>query len=175
MNDARRRAPEFPIVRGERAVLAWLLVPTVSGTWTSTGLDRGAGTEGYWVQGGTRVSRSALATFGLVLSLWAAPALAVDNVGAIGRIVALQVNGPDSDSSAAHDGRIHVEVGGQLEEYVWGGTQCSSFHLDEAQVATLQRGLDNPRIVVKPFWKAGTSASCLVAFQLILRDWQGLF
>lgn len=100
-----------------------------------------------------------------------APA-AADTDGSSGRIVALRVWGASSDDYAVHHGQIVLgdSIGG-FATYYWGGSYCPGKDLDPQLVDMLQRGLDNPRIVIRPRLKNGQGGNqCVVAFQLILRS-----
>lgn len=105
----------------------------------------------------------------------AVPALAADATGALGPIVALQVNADTSDAYLQFHGRMIVgdSIGG-YEEYRWGGTACGSKVLSDQQVARLQDGMNNPRVLVEPLWQAGQGSSqCVVGFSLVLRSETG--
>jgi hypothetical protein len=115
---------------------------------------------------------TALLTLQLVL---VGPALAVDNVGALAPLVALNVNTVDSDTFLQFHGRMIVgdSIGGYAE-YRWGGTACGSKTLEEYEVARLQDAMNNPRILVQPLWQAGQGSSqCLVGFWFVLRSETG--
>jgi hypothetical protein len=111
----------------------------------------------------------------LAVLLLAAAQAGADTQGATGAVVGLQHNRSNSDSSATYNGLLWVETNGALQQYGWGGAVCgTSFIADD--VGVLQGALDNARILIQPFWKAGTGgARCLVAYRLIRRDWAGLF
>jgi hypothetical protein len=112
----------------------------------------------------------------LVLSALAQPG-AADIQAATGRVLALLVNEPGSDIYLQYHGQIAVgdSISG-VATYNWGGSRCPGLGLPEGSVASLQRALDNPRIVVQPFIKIGQGGHlCIVAVRYILRNEQGLF
>jgi hypothetical protein len=123
---------------------------------------------------------TAFATPGLALLLVfgsiAGPS-AADVQAATGRLVALLVVDPTSDSYPLYHGAISVgdSIGG-FTTYHWGGSFCPGKDLLEPSVAALHRALDDPRVVVQPFTKNGQGgALCVVAVRYILRNEQGMF
>jgi hypothetical protein len=127
-----------------------------------------------WSSGSLRrVAGAAIAALGLVFGV--ASIAGADTDGVTGRIVALRVWAPTSDDYPAHHGEIVVgdSIGG-FATYYWGGSFCPGKTLDQPLVEMLQRGLDNPRIVLRPRVLNGQGGNqCVVAFQLILRNEQG--
>lgn len=120
-----------------------------------------------------RAAGTAVAAIGLVSG--AASIAGADTDGVTGRIVALRVWAPTSDDYPIHHGEIVVgdSIGG-FATYYWGGSFCPGTTLEQPLVDMLQRGLDNPRIVLRPRIKNGQGGNqCVVAFQLILRSEQG--
>jgi hypothetical protein len=112
----------------------------------------------------------------LVFAAVARPS-AADVQAATGRLVALLVVEPTSDSYPLYHGAISVgdSIGG-VASYHWGGSFCPGKDLPESSVAALHRALDDPRVVVQPFTKNGQGgALCIVAVRFILRNEQGLF
>ena len=102
---------------------------------------------------------------------------AADVQAATGRLVALLVVEPTSDTYPLYHGQITVgdSIGG-FATYHWGGSFCPGQTLPLETVASLQRALDNPRILVQPFTKNGQGGNlCVVAVRYILRNEQGLF
>jgi len=114
----------------------------------------------------------------LLLALLAvAPPGAADVQAATGRLVALLVVESTSDTYPLYHGQITVgdSIGG-FATYHWGGSFCPGQTIPTTSVASLQRALDNPRIVVQPFTKNGQGGNlCVVAVRYILRNEQGLF
>ena len=120
-----------------------------------------------------RVSVAAVAALGLLLG--SAGTAGADTDGVSGRIVALRVWAPTSDDYPIHHGQVVVgdSIGG-FATYYWGGSYCPGKDLDQSLVDMLQRGLDNPRIVLRPRLHNGQGGNqCVVAFQLILRSEEG--
>jgi hypothetical protein len=106
------------------------------------------------------------------LSLALATGSRADVVAATGPIVALRTNSPNSDDYALFHGFIVVgdSIGGYAR-YHWGGSYCPGKTLTEAEVALIQRGMNNPRIWIEPRTKNGQGGFlCLVAFNLALRS-----
>ena len=99
------------------------------------------------------------------------PAALADTTQAIGPIVGLRVNHDTADSHALYHGRIFVgdSIGGYAE-YRWGGSSCPGLLLPDEHVALLQRGFNNPRIMIEPYTKQGQGSVCLVGFTLVLRS-----
>lgn len=121
----------------------------------------------------TFLSIAALA--GILLAT-ASVASAVDNVGATGRVLALRVNTSASDDYGLDHGFLLIgdPITG-ITTYTWGGSRCPATTVTEANVAMLQRGLENPRILVEPAWRTGQGGStCLVRFTFFLRSETGL-
>jgi len=101
----------------------------------------------------------------------AVPARA-DLVGAIGPIVALRIQNTSSDDFASFKGFILVgeSIGGYVR-YNWGGSRCPALILTDAEIQSLQRGMNNPRILIEPSYKLGQGPNlCLVAWSLVLRS-----
>jgi opacity protein-like surface antigen len=95
-----------------------------------------------------------------------------DTVQPIAPIVALRLVEPNSDEYSSFHGFILVgdDVGGYLQ-YKWGGNHCPGLDLSSENVAALQRGMNNPRILIAPRTKTGAGGNqCLVAFTLVLRS-----
>jgi hypothetical protein len=114
--------------------------------------------------------------FAVAVHLLGTDAAAADFQGATGSLVGLQINGDSSDQNPTHEGLLWVETDGALVQYVWKGAVCSTLGIEGAEIEILQSGLDNPRILIQPFYKAGSNqARCLVAYRLIHRSWEGLF
>ena len=91
--------------------------------------------------------------------------------GTVGPLVALRVHTVASDE-ATFKGFILVcdSIGGYLP-YYWSGSLCAGLDVNEAEIAILQRGLDNPRMLIEPIYKLGAGGTrCLVAFSLVLRS-----
>ncbi len=106
-----------------------------------------------------------------ILPLGAAPATA-DDVQPTGPIAVLRVNETTSDDYASFHGILIVgdSVGGYFS-YKWGGSHCAGFDLGAPQVEILQRGMNNPRILIEPRTKPGAGGNqCLTAFSLVLRS-----
>jgi hypothetical protein len=117
------------------------------------------------------------ALFGTAATLSLAHAVRADVQAATGRLVGLLVIEPTSTQYAQYHGSITVgdSIGG-FATYHWGGSFCPGKDLPEASVASLQRALDNPRVVVQPFTLNGQGgALCVVGVRYILRSEQGLF
>jgi hypothetical protein len=110
-----------------------------------------------------------LFVLGSVLVLCAGGAYAADNVGAVGTLAGLQVNAVTADTFLGYHGRIFVkDSGGDVVEYRWGGTSCGSRVLTEAEVAALQRALNNKQMRIQPLHQDGQGqALCLVGFMLV--------
>jgi hypothetical protein len=91
-----------------------------------------------------------------------------DDVGQYGTPVALQVNTVASDTYLQFHGRLSVKAAdGTLGEYRWGGTSCGSRVLTDAQVAALQRALDNNKMRIKLLTQDGQGSTiCVVGFQI---------
>jgi hypothetical protein len=109
--------------------------------------------------------------FILVLSattLWTSSATA-DDVGAIGQVVAVDVNDDSADLYLTHHGQVFVRLpDNTLDEYRWGGNACGTRTLSEGQVAMLQRALDNRRARIVPRSQDGQGIiKCLVGFNIV--------
>ncbi len=113
-----------------------------------------------------------LALAGLAtLLLGAAPAYA-DDVQPIGLIAVLRVNELSSDDYGSFHGILIVgdSVGGYFS-YKWGGSHCPGKNLEPHELEILQRGMNNPRILIEPRTKTGAGGNkCLTAFSLVLRS-----
>jgi hypothetical protein len=107
----------------------------------------------------------------LALPIIPTNATAADTIQAIGPIVAIRENHSTADSHASYHGRIFVgdSIGGYAE-YRWGGSSCPGLVLPPELVAQLQRGFNNPRIMIEPYTKQGQGSACLVGFTLVLRS-----
>ena len=95
-----------------------------------------------------------------------------DTVQPIGPIAAMRFNNPQSDDFSSYHGFIVVgdSIGGYLT-YKFGGNHCPGFDLEEFEVVALQRGMNNPRILVGPRTKQGAGGNqCMVGFTLVLRS-----
>jgi len=111
-----------------------------------------------------------LVAFGLI-ALLATP-VSADIVGPIGPIAAQRIQTPNSDDYGIFRGFILVgdSIGGYLR-YNWGGSYCPGLNFTDAEVQALQRGMNNPRVLVEPSYKIGQGGNfCLVAFSLVLRS-----
>jgi opacity protein-like surface antigen len=99
------------------------------------------------------------------------PAAHADTTQAVGPIVALRIQHHTSDTHAQFHGTIKVgdPIGGYAE-YRWGGSSCPGLTLDVEIVDRLQRGMNNPRILIQPYTKQGQGSVCLVGYTLILRS-----
>ena len=113
--------------------------------------------------------------FGLALVfssilLVAGRAAAADELGAIGRIVKVEVRASGSDDRATAHGRISIKRNnGKTEFYEWGGSSCPAAKLSEAEVGMLERAFHNRgRTLVTPRFKSGEGMGvrCLVGFEL---------
>jgi len=109
--------------------------------------------------------------FAFVFAFAAAPAVAAaDELGAIGRIVKVEVRTAGSDDRATAHGRISVRrSNGKTEFYEWGGSSCPAAKLSEAEVGMLERAFHNRnRTLVTPRFRSGeaTGVRCLVGFEL---------
>ena len=105
----------------------------------------------------------------LAVALAAAVASA-DTVQPIARLAAIVLNESSSDDYASYHGIIFVgdDVGGYFQ-YKWGGSHCPGFDVSAEALATLQRGMNNPRILIAPRTKPGAGGNqCLVSFTLVL-------
>jgi hypothetical protein len=102
----------------------------------------------------------------LVLGTGAAVA---DDTGLVGSLVALDVNTISADIYLQYHGRLLVKnSNGSLDEYRWGGTSCGTRLLPEADVAVLQRALNNKKMRIEPRSQLGQGdAKCLVGFTLV--------
>jgi hypothetical protein len=93
-----------------------------------------------------------------------------DESGTAGRIVKLVIHGEGSDVFASSHGSMTVRHGGnKLDVYSWGGTQCPSSKLREAEVDALHQALHfRSRTIIVPRFKAGevSGTRCLVGFEL---------
>jgi len=123
------------------------------------------------------ISRIRRLGLGLALALLLLPlsAQAADEVGALGPIVLFGHSDASADKFLQYHGRLVVgdSVGG-YQEYRWGGASCGSKTLTDAHLAELMAGMNNPRILIQPLWKAGQgSAQCLVGYDLVLRSETG--
>ena len=105
------------------------------------------------------------------LSIILTHAAMADTTQAIGPIVALRVNHTSADFHASYHGRIFVgDSNGGYAEYRWGGSSCPGLTLPPELVALLQRGFNNPRILIEPYTKQGQGSDCLVGLTLVLRS-----
>jgi hypothetical protein len=86
-------------------------------------------------------------------------------------VVALQLLESTSSDFSSFHGFIKVgdSVGGYAQ-YKWGGNHCPGFDVSPENVAALQRGMNNPRILIQPRSKPGAGDQCLVGFSLVLRS-----
>jgi hypothetical protein len=93
-----------------------------------------------------------------------------DSEGEAGRLVAVEVVTADSDVYALRHGRIVVEesLGKEERTYLLGGVSlCPNQDVSDAQIDMLVRAAGNPKLSIKPFFKAGNGNSrCLVGFVL---------
>jgi len=107
----------------------------------------------------------------LAATLILSAAARADTVQATGPIVALSVNHSTADLHASYHGRILVgDIVGGYGEYRWGGSSCPGLTLPNEEVDKLQRGMNNPRILIVPITKLGQGSFCLVGFTLVLRS-----
>jgi hypothetical protein len=117
-----------------------------------------------------------IAAVSVILLATPSVSLAVDNVGAQGRVLAIRVNMTSSDDYGVEHGSVVIgdQISG-VQTYKWGGSRCPAAEVTEDQIAMLQRALDNPRILVEPAWRPGQGGfQCLVRLTLFLRSEQGL-
>jgi hypothetical protein len=95
-----------------------------------------------------------------------------DTVQPIGPLVALRILNNASDEVGIYGGFITVgdSIGG-YQTYFWEGSRCPALTFTDGEIAVLQRGMNNPRILIQPFTKVGQGGTlCLVAFTLVLRS-----
>jgi len=95
-----------------------------------------------------------------------------DTAQPVGPLVALRIINASSDQAGGNRGFITVgdSIGG-YQSYFWRGSQCPAANITEAEIAALQRGMNNPRILIQPFTKVGQGGTlCLVAFTFVLRS-----
>jgi hypothetical protein len=112
-----------------------------------------------------RAVRSLLGVTALFFTVSVATA---DDVGTFGTLVGLQINTAVGDTFLQYHGRMFVSGESGLQEYRWGGTSCGSRILTEAQVAALQRALDNKLMRIRPVTQTGQAqALCVVGFTLV--------
>lgn len=91
-----------------------------------------------------------------------------DVMGAIGSLIALEVNTGSADTFLQYHGRMFVDANGTLGQYRWGGTSCGSRVLDESEVALLQRALNQKKMTIQPRYQDGQGQTqCLVGFVLV--------
>ena len=113
--------------------------------------------------------RSLAATLGVTL----APGLGwADTVQPIAPLVAIQLLEPVSDDFSSFHGFIMVgdSVGGYAR-YKFGGNHCPGIDVSGENIAALQRGMNNPRILIGARTKLGVGGNqCLVGFTLVLRS-----
>lgn len=109
----------------------------------------------------------------MALAVAIAPGVAsADTVQPIAPIAALRLVEPTSDEYALYHGFILVgdSIGGYAQ-YKWGGNQCPGLDISIESVAALQRGMNNPRILIEPRTKTGAGGNqCVVGFALVLRS-----
>jgi hypothetical protein len=56
-------------------------------------------------------------------------------------------------------------------QYRWGGSSCPARDLPYELVDDLQRGMNNPRVLIEPYTQPGQGgALCLVGFTFVLRS-----
>jgi hypothetical protein len=105
-----------------------------------------------------------------------ATAARADDIKPVGALAALQIHSTSADDYLQFHGRIFVKNSdGSLAEYRWGGTSCGLRLLTADQVAALQRGLDNKRILIEPRSQTGQGdLLCLVGFNLVLKPYLDL-
>jgi hypothetical protein len=112
--------------------------------------------------------RSLALAFCLLAAALVAGEARADSAGEPGRLVAIEVNTPDSDVYAIRRGRLYVEETATKTRrpYLFGDSSlCPNFEVSELQIDMLARAATNPRILIKPFYKTGNGGSrCLVAF-----------
>jgi hypothetical protein len=102
-----------------------------------------------------------------------APGIAsADDVKPMAPLVAVGLSESTSSEYASFHGFILVgdEIGGYLQ-YKWGGNHCPGLDVSSDGVAALQRGMNNPRVLIVPRTKPGAGGNqCLVGFTLALRS-----
>ena len=107
----------------------------------------------------------------LAATLMLATAAQADTTQAIGPIVALRIHHPTADQHASFHGLIVVgDAIGGYANYRWGGSSCPGLLLTNDEIEKLQRGMNNPRILIEPYTKQGQGSLCLVGFTLVLRS-----
>jgi hypothetical protein len=99
------------------------------------------------------------------------PAIAAaDELGAIGRVVKVEVRTSGSDDRATAHGRVSLRrANGKTEFYEWGGSSCPAAKLTESEVGMLERAFHNrSRTLVTPRYRPGEASGvrCLVGFEL---------
>jgi len=107
--------------------------------------------------------------FCLLVALLLAQEARADSEGAAGKLVAVEVLTTDSDVYALRHARIVVEESGKVQrEYLLGGVSlCPNADVSDGQIDMLVRAAGNPKLAIKPFYKAGNGNSrCLVGFAL---------
>jgi hypothetical protein len=114
--------------------------------------------------------RSLKLAFCLLAGLLLAQGARADSEGEIGKLVVVEVNTADSDVYALRHGRIVVEesVGKAQRVYLLGGVSlCPNQEVTDGQIDILARAAGNPKLLIKPYYKAGNGNSrCLVSFLL---------
>lgn len=116
------------------------------------------------------VTRLAI-VLGLAMGLDVGSASAAsDQLGAIGRIVKVEVRTSGSDDRATAHGRISLRrSNGKTEFYEWGGSSCPAAKLSESEIGMLERAFHNRnRTLVTPRYRSGEASGvrCLVGFEL---------
>ncbi len=101
-----------------------------------------------------------------------ATALSADTTQGVAPIVALRIIHTTSDQFAMFRGSITIgDANLGYAQYRWGGSSCPALTLPTDLVDKLQRGMNNPRVLIEPYTKPGQAGSlCLVGFTLILRS-----
>ena len=110
-----------------------------------------------------------VAAMTLVASMLLASPASADTFGEVGTVAAVQINTSEADTYLQFHGKLSVRNADKLiDEYRWGGTSCGSRLLTEAEVAALQRALDNKKARIQPIYQDGQGQTlCLVGFNIV--------
>lgn len=114
-----------------------------------------------------RLSRSLAALAVATILAVPATAAAADSIGQKGKVEAVEVFAPASDTHNKYHGRIFVNSGNSKQEYRWGGTSCGNKVIDDTMLDLLYRAMRNNSMRIVPAYKSGQgSTRCLVGFKL---------
>lgn len=101
------------------------------------------------------------------LAFVARRAQAVDNVGAPGAVVGVEISESGSDEYTVARGRLFLNEGDTVQVYPWQGTACNGRPINDQQIDILVESMNKKNTRIIPYWRVGAGGvRCLVAFTI---------